>query len=108
MDKVRDIHEKILFEEKLLSDSERFLELWNKERRTPRETQELGNYRVLLDLEIYEPGKVDIHRKKLEALKAELEKQKENADRLKTDRKLSVNRQTRQRKHWRTPSRSFP
>ena len=89
-DKVRDIQDKILFEEKMLSDSERFLELWNKERRTPKETQELGSYRVLLDLEIYEPGKVDIHRKKLEELKVELEKQKEEADRLKTDRKIAA------------------
>ena len=90
MDKVREIQEKIRFEEKLLSDSERFLELWNKERRTPKETQELGKYQVLIDLEIYEPSKVDIHRKKLEALKSELEKKKEEADRLKTDRKTAA------------------
>ena len=90
MDKVREIQEKIRFEEKLLSDSERFLELWNKERLTPKETQELGKYQVLIDLEIYEQGKVDNHRKKLEALKAELEKKMEEADRLKTDRKTAA------------------
>ena len=90
LDRIKDIQEKIRFEEKILSDSERFLDLWNKNDRTPKETQELGKYRVLIDMEIYEDGAVDNHREKLEELKAQLLLETEAAETRKQERKTAA------------------
>ena len=90
MDRVKDLQQKIIFEEKLLSESGRFLELWNKKGRTPKETQELGKYRVFIDMGLYEDGEVDNHRKRLDDLKEQLLKQNEKAETLKKDRKVAA------------------
>ena len=90
LDRIKEIQEKIRFEEKILSDSERFLELWNKNDRTPKETQELGKYRVLIDMAVYEDGKVDDHRKKLEELKAQLLSESDEAETRKQERKTAA------------------
>ena len=90
MGRIKDIEQKISFEEKLLSDSGRFLELWNKKGRTPRETQELGKYRVFIDMELYEDGEVDNHRKRLDELKEQFLKLNEEVETLKKDRKTAA------------------
>lgn len=90
MDRVNDIQQKISFEEKLLSESGRFLELWNKKGRTPKETQELGKYHVFIDMGLYEDGEVDNHRKRLDELKEQLLEKNEEVETLKKDRKAAA------------------
>jgi hypothetical protein len=86
----KDIERKIAFEEKILSESGRFLELWNKEKLTPRETTELGRFQVLIDYKIYEDGELDKHRVKLSRLREELEAADSDAESAKAERKTAA------------------
>ena len=85
----KDLQRRCEFEEKLIADSGRFLELWNKER-TPDEIEEMGRYRVLIDYELYKDGEVDKHREKLTSIRSELKAAIEETERLKEERKTAA------------------
>ena len=86
-----DTERRITFEEKLISDSKRFLELWRTDERTPEETEEMENYRVLIDYGLYKEGEVDRHRQKLNKLREELPELTSETDRLKGERDIAAN-----------------
>ena len=88
--KQADIVRRCGFEEKLIADSKRFLELWRKDERAPEETEELENYRVLIDYGIYKPGEVGRHRGKLKKLREELEEVTSETEELKAERKTAA------------------
>ncbi|MBO6308694.1 MAG: relaxase/mobilization nuclease domain-containing protein [Oribacterium sp.] len=85
----KDFERRCEFEEKLIADSGRFLELWNKER-TPDEIEEMSRYRVLIDYELYKDGEVDKHREKLTSIRSELETVSTETERLKEERKTTA------------------
>lgn len=87
--KQADIVRRCGFEEKLIADSKRFLELWRNDERMPEETEELENYRVLIDYGIYKPGEVDRHRGKLKKLREELAEVTSETEELKAERKTA-------------------
>ncbi|MBO6309810.1 MAG: relaxase/mobilization nuclease domain-containing protein [Oribacterium sp.] len=88
--KQADIVRRCGFEEKLIADSKRFLELWRNDERTPEETEELENYRVLIDYGVYKPGEVDRHRGKLKKLREELAEVTSETEELKAERKTAA------------------
>jgi hypothetical protein len=64
--------------------------LWRKDERAPEETEELENYRVLIDYGIYKPGEVDKHRGKLKKLREELAEVTSETEELKAERKTAA------------------
>ena len=82
-----DIDRRVDFEERLIADSERFIELWNK---SDPEPEEIGKYRVLIDYGIYKDGEVDNHKRKLNDLKAEQKEIADEAEKLKAERKTAA------------------
>ena len=87
--KQKDLQRRCEFEEKLIADSGRFLELWKKER-TPDEIEEMGRYRVLIDYELYKDGEVDKHREKLTSIRSELKAVTDVTEHLKEERKTAA------------------
>ena len=48
------------------------MELWNKDKLTPRETTRLGTFQVLINQDMYEDGKLLEHQQELKKLEKEL------------------------------------
>ncbi len=88
--KQEDVERRCAFEEKLIADSKRFLELWRIDDRTPEEDDELETYRVLIDCGIYKAGEVDKHREKLHKLQQELSEMTTETDKLKEERRTAA------------------
>ena len=88
--KQEDVERRCAFEEKLIADSKRFLELWRIDDRTPEEDEELETYRVLIDYGLYKVGEVDKHREKLQKLRQELSDMTTETDKLKEERKTAA------------------
>ena len=86
----KDIRQRIEFEERLLSQYPRFIELWNKETLTPKETSELGSFQVLIDYKIYEDGELEKHKTKLSAFQADLQAVVEETEATKAARKTAA------------------
>ena len=88
--KREDIERRCAFEEKLIGDSKRFLELWHIDERTPEQTEEMEKYRVLIDYGVYKPGEVERHRGKLKKLLEDLAVITAEEDKIKAERKAAA------------------
>ncbi len=88
--KEKNISQRIELEERLLSQYPRFIELWNKETLTPKETSELGSFQVLIDYKIYEDGELEMHKTRLSGLQADLKAAVEETEATKAARKAAA------------------
>ncbi len=89
-EKVSEMREHCEFEEKLINDSKRFLELWKIPDRTPAENEEMGKYRVLIDLDMYMDGQADKRRAKLDDYKKQLEQAEKAMTEMGEKRKIAA------------------